>query len=43
MAEERIVRLMKRVPLFAKMNDDEVAQVVNQCVQIGRASCRERV
>ncbi|NIA29189.1 MAG: cyclic nucleotide-binding domain-containing protein [Actinobacteria bacterium] len=33
MAEERIVRLMKRVPLFAKMNDDEVAQVVNQCVR----------
>lgn len=41
MAEERIVRLMKRVPLFAKMHDDEVAQVVNQCVR--RECARDQV
>jgi len=33
MAEERDIRLMKKVPLFGKMKDEEVAQVVDQCVR----------
>jgi CRP/FNR family cyclic AMP-dependent transcriptional regulator len=32
MAEERTVRLLKHVPLFAKMRDVEVAQIADQCV-----------
>jgi CRP-like cAMP-binding protein len=35
MVEERLIRLMKRVPLFAKMPDSEVSQIGDQCV------CRE--
>jgi CRP/FNR family cyclic AMP-dependent transcriptional regulator len=33
MAEERIIRLMKKVPLFAKMKDTEVSQIADQCVR----------
>ncbi len=33
MAEERIVRLMKHVPLFAKMPDSDVSQIADQCVR----------
>ncbi|MBN1541872.1 Crp/Fnr family transcriptional regulator [candidate division KSB1 bacterium] len=38
MAEERIIRLMKRVPLFAKMPDSEVSQIADQCV---RRECKK--
>jgi CRP/FNR family transcriptional regulator, cyclic AMP receptor protein len=38
MAEERIIRLMKRVPLFTRLKDVEVSQVVNQCV---RRECKK--
>jgi len=38
MADERTVRLLKRVPLFAKMRDVEVAQITDQCVH---RDCRE--
>jgi len=31
MAEERIIRLLKKVPLFAKMIDEEVSQIADQC------------
>ena len=41
MAEERIIRLMKNVPLFAKMPDKDVEQIADQCV---RKECsREQV
>ncbi len=33
MAEERIVRLLKHVPMFSKLSDDDVAQIVDQCVR----------
>ncbi len=33
MAEERIIRLMKNVPLFARMPDSDVSQVADQCVR----------
>ena len=33
MAEERIIRLMKKVPLFAKMPDSKVGQIVDKCVK----------
>ncbi len=32
MAEERIVRLLKKVPLFARMSDVDVAQVADRCM-----------
>lgn len=32
MAEERIIRLLKKVPLFSKMTDMEVGQVADQCI-----------
>ena len=38
MAEERIIRLMKRVPLFSKLKDDEVDQIGNQCI---RRECKK--
>jgi CRP/FNR family transcriptional regulator, cyclic AMP receptor protein len=37
MAEERIIRLMKRVPLFSKLSDSDVSQLADQCV---RRECR---
>ncbi len=33
MAEERIIRLMKRVPLFSKLSDRDVSQISDQCVR----------
>lgn len=38
MAEERVVRLMKRVSLFAKMKDEEVAKIADQCI---RRDCKK--
>ena len=38
MAEERIIRLMKKVPLFSKMQDADVAQISDQCI---RRECRK--
>lgn len=32
MAEERIIRLLKKVPLFAKMTDQEINHVADQCI-----------
>lgn len=33
MAEERVVRLLKKVPLFAKLNDPDVSQIADQCIR----------
>jgi CRP/FNR family transcriptional regulator/CRP/FNR family cyclic AMP-dependent transcriptional regulator len=33
MAEERVVRLLKKVPLFAKLNDPDIAQIADQCIR----------
>jgi len=33
MAEERIIRLLKKVPLFAKLNDADVSQIADQCLR----------
>jgi len=33
MVEERLIRLIKRVPLFSKLNDSELEQIVSQCVR----------
>ena len=33
MAEERIVRLLKFVPLFSKLDDNELTQISDQCVK----------
>lgn len=38
MAEERTIRLMKRVPLFSKLSDEEVGQIVDGCV---RRECKK--
>jgi CRP/FNR family transcriptional regulator, cyclic AMP receptor protein len=32
MTEERVIRLLKRVPLFAKMSDTDVEQVADRCL-----------
>jgi CRP/FNR family transcriptional regulator, cyclic AMP receptor protein len=41
MAEERIIRLLKKVPIFAKLNDAEVSQIADQCIR--RECPREQV
>ncbi|MBN2412160.1 Crp/Fnr family transcriptional regulator [candidate division KSB1 bacterium] len=33
MVEERLVRLLKRVPLFSKLSDSEMEQIISQCVR----------
>jgi len=33
MADDRIIRLLKRVPLLAKLNDSELEQIISQCVR----------
>ena len=33
MAEERTIRLLKKVPLFSKMTDVDVEQIVDQCIR----------
>lgn len=33
MAEERTIRLLKKVPLFSKMTDADVEQVADQCIR----------
>ena len=33
MIEKRLIMLMKRVPLFAKLKDNEVSQIIEQCVK----------
>ncbi len=33
MVEKRVIMLMKHVPLFSKMRDAEIQQIVEQCVQ----------
>ncbi len=38
MAEERIIRLLKKVPLFSKINEADLVQIADQCVH---RICRE--
>lgn len=38
MAGERVIRLMKRVPLFARLTDEEVNQIADQCI---RRECKK--
>jgi CRP-like cAMP-binding protein len=33
MAEERVIRLLKKVPIFAKLNDPDISQIADQCIR----------